>query len=226
MRVPARFCLSFGPVALGAVAWLACWTVVGMPYVLVRLPEGGWWTFLAVLLFLALFLLLALAAAWLLVQVLDWRRRAVPSRSTRVAGAVLGGVTLAATAVAWTTSAVVGHQLYHERYGQRVDAIITEAEPILNNNRNRTGTRYHLVDHHTERDLGWMDRGPGERADAGERIEVSLDPRGRVSPVAVDRLGWTTVPKGVLAGCFGAVALAAAVVVATGARDAAHWSRG
>ncbi|GAB2870609.1 hypothetical protein [Streptomyces mayteni] len=227
MRALGRFCLFFGLLCLGAVALLAGWTVVVAPFALVLLPAGGWWTFLAVLLYLALFMLVGLTAMWLLAQVLDdWWLRVVPSRPARVAGAVLGGVTLAAMVVAGLTSAIVGHQLYHERYGERVDAIITEAQPILNDDRNRTGTRYRIVDHHTEEDLGWLERGPRERADAGERIEVSLDPRGRLDPVAVDRLGWTTVPKGILAGGFGAVALATVAAVAAATRDAARWSRG
>ncbi|MFD5317365.1 hypothetical protein [Streptomyces sp. NPDC127098] len=52
----------------------------------------------------------------------------------------------------------------------------------------RRGTRYHLIDYAAEQDLGRMERGPRERAsEEGERIEVSMDRRGPVDPVAAAR---------------------------------------
>jgi hypothetical protein len=58
-----------------------------------------------------------------------------------------------------------------------------------------------------------MERGPRERAGAGDRIEVSVDPRGLVDPVAAERLGWTTVPTVILVVCYAVTALGALVAV-------------
>lgn len=111
-----------------------------------------------------------------------------------------------------------GPQIYHEHYGERTTAVITYIATTNNESGGVSNYLQHVADATTGADLGWLAQDPlGEPAE-GDRIEVSVDPRGWVPPVPVDRMGGTGTPAVVLACCFGAVALTALATIATAAR--------
>lgn len=113
--------------------------------------------------------------------------------------------------VALWTACASGPQIYHAHFGVKTEALIVAAElekaPPPTTGGIPTATSYHLVEVGTNRDLGWMARGPRHRAHRGERIEVSLDPHHHTPPIATQRLGWTTVPSAILLTCFATLTL-------------------
>jgi hypothetical protein len=72
--------------------------------------------------------------------------------------------------------------VYHATYGERADAIIVDKAETVEE------TRCRISHTATERDLGWVTGGPCERSGPGDRIEVSVDPRGWAAPLTADGL--------------------------------------
>ncbi|MGP3966970.1 hypothetical protein [Streptomyces sp. 6N223] len=200
----------FSLLCVGACALLASWLVA---YVVIggwALQTAGSWSGTGILL-----TLLLLAAGALVVPYMH-ATEGLDSGSGPIFTALrvfLGTAALTLVAAGITT-ALAGPQLYHARFGERTEALIVETEPALSEDGERVGTRYRVASHATEEDLGWLMRGPMERAAEGDRIAVTVDPRGWLGPIAAERLGWTTVPTAVLVCCLAAVALAALGIVA------------
>jgi hypothetical protein len=130
--------------------------------------------------------------------------------------------------VAWLVALVVagisGAQIYHGHVGERTRAVIvgtrrTEGRGApAGGGLPPRGTSYRLVEVGTERDLGWMVHGPRQRAHKGERVVVSVDPRGWVAPVAAERLGGTTAPSVLLGICAGSIVVVVGCAVVGQAR--------
>lgn len=127
-------------------------------------------------------------------------------------------VGLGAGLVATIMVGMWGPQIYHEHYGERTTAVITYLTTTNNESGGVSNYLQHVEDATTGADLGWLAQDPLGEPSEGDRLEVSVDPRGWVPPVPVDRMGGTGIPAIVLACCFGAVALTALATIATAAR--------
>lgn len=187
-------------VCLGALGLLLCWLaellLVGALFIRGGLLGDGLGGFL-------LFFVFLYAGAL-----------ALPVFRDRRAGAVFALTAGAAMFVGGCTAYAAGPQLYHAYAGAETTGAVIAETRITRRQYGETGTHYRL------RDLGWLERGPWQAAEAGDRIEVSIDPHGWAQPVATERLTWTwtTLPAALLIACFAAVALAAARGVALSRR--------
>jgi hypothetical protein len=111
--------------------------------------------------------------------------------------------------VAGLTALATAPQVYLARAGTETEALITAAEPLTDEEGDRTVTSYHVIDYATERDLGWLSRGPHERAHEGDHIQVTYDRYGWADPAATERLGAAGFPTTVLVLCCARAALSA-----------------
>jgi hypothetical protein len=189
---------------------LSCWCVALVVLGAVILKAmTGWWLLAAAVLTLLPLAAAGRALAEPFVKHLGYRE------SVLITDAVGSFFTVAVATLlgAAIVTGVAGPQVYHAYAGERAEAVISDTKPEEDEDGERTGTRYRVVDFATEEDLGWLARGPKERATPGELIEISVDPHGRVAPVAADRLGWTTTPTTLLVACLAATTLAALAVV-------------
>jgi hypothetical protein len=128
-----------------------------------------------------------------------------------------GSVVIAfiAMLVAFIPGVFAGPQIYQKYYGEKTTAVVTSI--LTNNDENGGVIKYHyfVQDDTTGEDLGALARTPSDETVEGDRIEVVVDPRGWVPPVAAAQLGQTTVPAVILACCFAVILLAALAVLAT-----------
>jgi hypothetical protein len=199
----------FSLLCLSAAALLASWLAAYLLAAGSAVRAFGSWMLLDLLLLCVL-----LPLGFLSLPFLNRMER----RYGPVTGAIRSYFVLAGLALACATVTTVacGPQMYHARYGERAEALITETAPVYDDDNDRRGTKYRVVAYDTGRDLGWMERGPKERAAEGERIEISVDPHGWLDPVAAERLGYTTVPTAILVCCLAAATLAALAIVGAG----------
>jgi hypothetical protein len=205
-----RTLFLYSLLCVGVAALLLCWPVALIVIGGVFTGAWGWWMAGGALLVAVLF------TAGQLTQ--PYMRRA-GDRDVNAIAAALGlylVVGALAFVVAAITAGVAGPQLYHHYEGERTQAVVTETEdlPWWTEGVLRKGIRYHVIDSATERDLGWMERGPTEAVERGAHLEVSVDPRGYVNPVAAERMGWTTVPATIIVVCYAVTALWALFAVA------------
>ncbi|WP_093837785.1 hypothetical protein [Streptomyces aidingensis] len=136
-----------------------------------------------------------------------------------------------------------GPQLYHAAFGERTEAVVTSNWKVTWSSRASGPTvttessheygvgpadcdgqiHYRVEETGTGRGLGLMYRGPGQCAPVGARLEVSVDPSGRVATVAADRLGHVALPGILLGGGLAGMFLlpAAAAMAEHRARPAA-----
>lgn len=200
---------SFSLFCVGVTSLLACWLTVFVVLAGLFLRAFGLWLFLGIPLALGLLLL----GGWLMLPFMD----EVEPDGDSILGAVAGSlfVAVAAMTVAVATADLSGAQIYHVRFGEETTAIVSWTNPVRNEYGNVTETWYYVTDYATKKDLGVLALAPSDGTTKGERIEVSVDPRGWMPPVPVERLGWTTVPTIVLVCCFAAMALAALTIIAT-----------
>jgi hypothetical protein len=118
--------------------------------------------------------------------------------------------------VATVTVGLSGPQLYHERYGEPVDAVVTYISTTNAENGGTLHWQYHVTSVAGD-DLGYLARIPARETAEGDRIEVFVDPHGLVPPVAADNLGGTTVPAVILACSCGVMALFGLAIIAAAA---------
>jgi hypothetical protein len=204
-----RTLFLYSLLCVGVTALLLCWPVALVLLGGVFVGAWGWWMAGGALLLVALFSSTRLMAPYM-------RRLSLAGQEGSAGAALVLFVVIGAVAfvVAAITAGVAGPQLYHHYEGERTTAVVTGTEPARWSEKWRRGTRYHVVEHATERDLGWVERGPTEAVTEGARFEVSVDPRGYVNPVATERMGWTTVPTTIIVVCLGITAVAALFALA------------
>lgn len=124
-------------------------------------------------------------------------------------------VVLIAMLVAFFPGVIAGPQIYQKYYGEKTTAVVTS---IVTNNGENGGVikyQYFVRGDATGEDLGVLAQAPGNETAEGDRIEIVVDPRGWVPPVAADQLGQTTVPAIILACCLAVAALATLAVLTT-----------
>ncbi|MDT0345897.1 hypothetical protein [Streptomyces litchfieldiae] len=204
MRRMRRFFL----LCVGVTSLLACWLVAFVVLFGLLVRAFGLWVLIGIPLVPALLML----AAWLILPFVDEVEPDGGPLLYVLAGS--GCVAVAALWVAGVTADLAGAQVYHARFGEQTTAVVSWVDPVRNEYGNVTETWYYVVDPTTEEHLGVLAQEPANGTAEGDRVEVSVDPRGWMPPVPVDRLGWTTVPTAILVCCFAAVVLAALAVVA------------
>jgi hypothetical protein len=185
------------------VALLAFWLLAVVVIAGVVELWDSWWVLPGIPVALVL-----LVAGFLLVMVHDQVNDRLVG--TWVVAAVVAG--LAAT----ITVGVSGPRIYHERYGEPVDAVVTYISTTNAENGGTLHWMYHVTSVAGD-DLGYLADLPARETAEGDRLTVSVDPHGLVPPVPVDRLGGTTIPAVILLGCFGVLALGALVIIAAAA---------
>ena len=120
--------------------------------------------------------------------------------------------------VAMGAANLSGPQIYHQRFGEPVAAVVTSISATNGENGGVTNWLY-SVDAVTGEDLGWLAKPPPHETAEGDRIEVSVDPHGLLPPVSADSLGGTTSAAVVLGSCLGVMVLFdLAILVAAGYR--------
>lgn len=116
--------------------------------------------------------------------------------------------------VAFLPGIIAGPQIYQKYYGEKTTAVVTLIMARTGENGGVTKYQYFVRDDATGEDLGALAQAPGDEVARGDRIEIVVDPRGWVPPVAADQVGHATVPAIILACCFAVVALAALAILA------------
>lgn len=131
-------------------------------------------------------------------------------------GVLLGFVVVAffATLAAIVSGAIGGPHLYQKYYGEKTTAVVSSVFEVNGEDGGVLKQQYLVRDEKTGEDLGMLAQAPQDGSAEGDRVEVYVDRRGWVPPVAADQLGLATVPGVVLGCCFAVIAVGALVVIA------------